>query len=148
MKIKIKSVDGDSTTIDVEDSWTVQRLSLRHCNGQALASGFPPKPLRGSSLLSEVLHNGDVVRVLNDWMNETTERIMRKRAKRRQKKAERESLEIVATEETKYLTIEAMKDHVVHDSEHFELCMDQEHVSTITEEESRECFSFIVMIIV
>ena len=57
-------------------------------------------------------------------------------------------MEIVATEEPEYLTIEAMEDHVVHDPEHFELCRDQEHVPTITEEESRECFSFIVMIIV
>ena len=93
MKIKIKPIDGPSMTIEVKDTWTIQRLSVRYCNGQALAAGYPLRVLDGGSIVSEVLANGDLIRVLNEWMNDATERIMRKKEKRMERNAEQESAE-------------------------------------------------------
>ena len=78
-------------TIEVKDSWTIQRLSIRYCNGQALAAGYPLRVLDGGSIVSDALANGDLVRVLSGWMNDATEKIMRKKERRMEKKAEQES---------------------------------------------------------
>ena len=94
MKIKLKPVDGPSKTVEVDDTWTVQRLSIRHCRGRALATGFPPRALVRSALISETVANGDLIRALNEWMNEAIERIMRKREKKKKRRAERLSTAI------------------------------------------------------
>ena len=94
MKIKLKPVDGPSKTVEVDDTWTIQRLSIRHCHGRAVVTGFPPRALVGSALISETLVNGDLIRALNEWMNEATKRIIRKRERNKQRKAELESAEI------------------------------------------------------
>ena len=84
MKIKIIPTSGPSSTLEIDETWTVRRLSIRHCGGYGLSAGFPPRQLPGGSLLSEEIMPGEVLRVLQQPMDEKALKKARKLEKKQQ----------------------------------------------------------------
>ena len=83
---------GPSSTIVVRNEWTVRRLSIRCCEGYSLAAGFPPRSLPGDSLISNVIADGEVIRVLKEPLDDNSLKLATKRAK---KLREKEAVEAI-----------------------------------------------------
>lgn len=86
MRIKIKHIEGLSTTIDVDETATISWLSTNYCDGNQIAVGFPPRSLQGDAMIYEKLQEGDLVRVLNAKMESNDSVIEKKRDKMMKKK--------------------------------------------------------------
>lgn len=105
MKIKIKALSGSCITVDVNDASSISWLSINHCDGNQVAAGFPPRALAGEAIISDVINDGELLRILPEKLQvdnhheEDEERKLRKERKRRKREARRAAKAMI--EETK-----------------------------------------------
>ena len=73
-------------TIDVDETWTVRRLSTRYCDGYSLSAGYPPRMLQQESAVSDELIDGEVVRILSEPMGSSGQKCEKRKDKKKKRK--------------------------------------------------------------